>query len=152
MIDLLKKLFTRTTDEVSAAESIRTSRDVRIATCALLLEMAKIDGEFSELERKSIIEVLRNNYQFSAERAAAFMKAADEELEKSIDLWHFAKLINDNYSTEEKVKIIEIVWQIIYTDGVLDKHEDYLVHKLANLLRLSHEQLIAAKLKVIHST
>ena len=150
MIDLLKKFFTKTTDEASAAESVRTSRDVRIATCALLLEMAKIDGKLSELERKSIVEVLEDRYQLSAERAAAFMKDADEQLEKSIDLWHFAKLINENYSTEEKIKIIEMVWEIIYTDGILDKHEDYLVHKLANLLRLSHEQLIEAKLRVLH--
>jgi uncharacterized tellurite resistance protein B-like protein len=150
MMDLLKKFFTKTSDEVSAAESVQTSRDVRIATCALLLEMAKIDGKFSELERKSIVEVLENSYQLSAERATAFMEAADEQLEKSIDLWHFAKRINVNYSTEEKIKIIEMVWQIIYTDGILDKHEDYLAHKLANLLRLSHEQLIEAKLKVIH--
>ena len=151
MIDLLKKFFTKTSDEVSAAENVQTSRDVRIATCALLLEMAKIDGKFSELERKSIVEVLENSYQLSAERAAAFMEAADEQLEKSIDLWHFAKLINENYSTEDKIKIIEMVWQIIYTDGKLDKHEDYLAHKLATLLRLSHEQLIEAKLKVLHS-
>ena len=150
-MDLLKKFFAKTSDEVGAAENVQTSRDVRIATCALLLEMAKIDGKFSELERKSVVEVLENSYQLSAERATAFMEAADEQLEKSIDLWHFAKLINENYSTEEKIKIIEMVWQIIYTDGKLDKHEDYLAHKLANLLRLSHEQLIEAKLKVIHS-
>ena len=150
MIDLLKKFFTKTSDEAGAAESVRISRDVRIATCALLLEMARTDGEFSDLERESIVEVLRDNYQLSAERARAFMKSAEEELEKSIDLWHFAKLINENYSTEEKTKIIEIVWQIIYTDGRLDKHEDYLVHKLAKLLRLSHKQLIDAKLKVLY--
>jgi uncharacterized tellurite resistance protein B-like protein len=151
MMDLLKKFFTKTTNDATGAESVGTSLDVRIATCALLLEMAKIDGKFSELERKTVVEVLENSYQLSAERAAAFMEAADEQLEKSIDLWHFAKLINENYSTEEKVKIIEMVWQIIYTDGKLDKHEDYLAHKLATLLRLSHEQLIEAKLKVLHS-
>jgi uncharacterized tellurite resistance protein B-like protein len=78
------------------------------------------------------------------------MKAADDELERSIDLWQFAKLINENYSTDEKIKVIETVWQVIYTDGVLDKHEDYLVHKLAKLLRLSHKQLIDAKLKVLY--
>ena len=151
MMDLLKKFFTKTTNDATAAESVGASLDVRIATCALLLEMAKIDGKFSELERKTVVEVLENSYQLSAERAAAFMEAADEQLEKSIDLWHFAKLINENYSTEEKIKIIEMVWQIIYTDGKLDKHEDYLAHKLATLLRLSHEQLIEAKLKVLHS-
>ena len=151
MIDLLKKFFTKTSNEASADKSVRTSRDVRIASCALLLEMANIDGEFSELEKERIVEALTNNYQLSAEHAAALMKAAEDELEKSIDLWQFAKLINENYSTEKKIEVIETVWQVIYTDGILDKHEDYLVHKLAKLLRLSHKQLIDAKLKVLYS-
>jgi len=150
MIDLLKKFFAKTTREASADRKVQTSHDVRIATCALLLEMANIDGEFSELEKESIVEVLKNNYQLSAEHAAALMKAAEDELEKSIDLWQFAKHINENYSNEEKIKVIETVWQVIYTDGILDKHEDYLVHKLAKLLRLSHKQLIDAKLKVLY--
>jgi len=155
MMDLLKKFFAKATTETHAGESAGTSRDVRIATCALLLEMANIDGEFSELEKDSIVQVLRNNYQLSAEHAAALMKAAEkaaeDELKKSIDLWQFARLINENYSAEEKIKVIETVWQIIYTDGILDKHEDYLVHKLAKLLRLSHKELIDAKLKVLYS-
>jgi uncharacterized tellurite resistance protein B-like protein len=151
MMDLLKKFFQRTTDEKSAGEPVGTSYDVRIATCALLLEMAHIDGEFSELEKESILEVLKNKYHLSVEHAAALMKAAEDELEESIDLWQFAKRINENYSTEEKINIIETVWHLIYTDGVLDKHEDYLVHKLAKLLRLTHEQLIDAKLKVLES-
>ena len=150
MIDLLKKVFTKTTNGASTGKSVRTSPDVRLATCALLLEMANIDGRFSKLEKERIVELLRNNYQLSVEHAAALMKAAEDELEKSIDLWQFAKLINENYSTEEKIKVIETVWQVVYTDGILDKHEDYLVHKLANLLRLSHKQLIDAKLKVLH--
>ena len=150
MKDLLKKFFTKTTNEASAGKSVPTSRDVRIATCALLLEIANIDGEFSELEKERIVEVLINNYQLSVEHAAALMKAAEDELEKSIDLWQFAKLINENYSTEKKIEVIETVWQVIYTDGILDKHEDYLVHKLAKLLRLSHKQLIDAKLKVLY--
>jgi uncharacterized tellurite resistance protein B-like protein len=149
MMDLLKKFFARTADEKSAGKPVGTSYDVRIATCALLLEMAHIDGRFSELEKESILEVLKNKYELSVEHAAALMKAAEDELEKSIDLWQFAKRINESYSSDEKIEIIEMVWHLIYTDGVLDKHEDYLVHKLAKLLRLSHEQLIDAKLKVI---
>ena len=150
MKDLLKKFFAKRPNKASVDRKLESSRDVRMATCALLLEMANIDGKFSELEKESIIEVLKNNYQLSAEHASALMKAAEDELEKSIDLWQFAKLINENYSAEEKIKVIETVWQVIYTDGILDKHEDYLVHKLAKLLRLSHKQLIDAKLKVLY--
>ena len=150
MKNLLKKFFAKTSNESSVGAKVQNSHDVRIATCALLLEMANIDGEFSESEKESIVEVLKNNYKLSTEHAAALMKASEDELEKSIDLWQFAKRINENYSTEEKIKVIETVWQVIYTDGILDKHEDYLVHKLAKLLRLSHKQLIDAKLKVLY--
>jgi len=151
MIDLVKKFFGKSSSDISKAEKETASHDVRIATCALLLEMAHIDGEFSEPERESIISIIKKDYDLADEHAVALIEAAAEELKSSIDLWKFARLINQNYSTDEKIQIIEMVWRVIYTDGELDKHEDYLVHKLANLLRLTHKELIDAKLKVIHS-
>ena len=84
----------------------------------------------------------------SDEYVVALLEASHEELKGRIDLWQFTNLINQNYSMEEKVRIIEAIWRVAYTDGKLDKHEDYLVHKLAKLLRLSHKQLIEAKVKV----
>ncbi len=151
MIDILKKFFGKSTAEGTADKREETSHDIRIATCALFLEMANIDGEFSDSEKESIISILKKEYQLSDEHAAALIESANKELEKSIDLWQFTNLINQNYSKEEKLQIIETVWKIVYTDGRLDKHEDYLIHKLAKLLRLSHKELIDAKLKVIHS-
>jgi uncharacterized tellurite resistance protein B-like protein len=76
------------------------------------------------------------------------LEASNEELKGSIDLWQFTNLINHNYSIEEKIRVVEMVWNVVYADGKLDKHEDYLVHKLATLFRLTHKQLIEAKLKV----
>jgi len=62
MIDLVKKFFGKSRSNVSKAEKETTSHDVRIATCALLLEMAHIDGEFSESERESIINIIKTDY------------------------------------------------------------------------------------------
>lgn len=149
MIGKLKKFFGEG-GERSVDKKETTVHRIRIATCALLLEMAAIDGRFSESEKESIISILRNDYDLSDEHATALMGAAEEELKRSIDLWHFTNLINQNYSKDEKIQIIETVWKVVYADGRLDKHEDYLVHKLAQLLRLSHKELIEAKLKVIH--
>jgi uncharacterized tellurite resistance protein B-like protein len=73
-------------------------------------------------------------------------------LEESADLWQFARLINANYTNTEKIEIIETLWRIVYVDGKMDQYEHYLMNKLKNLLRLSHEQLIEAKLKVLHSS
>ena len=125
-----------------------TSHDIRIATCALFLEMSNIDGEFSKTERENIISIMKKHYDLSDEYVVTLLEASHEELKGSIDLWQFTNLINQNYSMEEKLRIIEVIWRVAYTDGKLDKHEDYLVHKLAKLLRLSHKQLIEAKVKV----
>ena len=150
MIDSLKKFFGRSSDRtVDRRET--ALHDIQIATCALLLEMATIDGEFNASEKERIISILKMNYSLSDEDATVLIEAADEEVKKSVDMWQFTNFINQNYSKDEKKQVIETVWQVIYADGRLDKHEDYLVHKLAKLLRLSHKELIDAKLKIIHS-
>ena len=149
MIDLVKTFFGKSggIDDTGSGEG--TGHDVRVATCALLLEMADIDGEFSADERRNILTILGTDYHLSAEYATELAEAARQEVEGSIDLWRFTNLINRNYSPAEKMRVIELVWEIAYADGRLDKHEDYLVHKLAKLLHLPHQQLIEAKLKVL---
>ncbi len=146
MIDRIKKFFGKTS--VKDGNKGISEHDIRIATCALFLEISQIDGEFSDLERGQIIETLKQDYGLSDDLALSLFEAAKEELNNSVDLWQFTNLINKNYTPEEKIQIIETVWRIAYTDDLLDKHEDYLARKLANLLRLTHKQLIDAKLKV----
>jgi uncharacterized tellurite resistance protein B-like protein len=149
MIELVKKFFSKESMSPMPEQRSVTSHDVRVATCALFLEMAHIDGEFNDSEKEQIIQTLKEDHGLSSEAVAELLKAAKEELKGSIDLWQFTNLINQNYSLEEKIRIMEMVWQLAYTDGTLDKHEDYLLHKMANLLRLTHKQLIEAKLKVL---
>lgn len=152
MLNTLKRFFNKiTTDDSSGPDQI-AEHDIRVATCALFLEMARIDELFTQEETATILSILRDKYGLSQEHSDALMTAAAEELKNSIDYWQFARLINENYSTEEKIEIIETLWRIVYVDGKLDKYEDHLIHKLSTLLRLSHDQLIHAKLKVLRST
>ena len=150
MIDIVKRFFGRIpADATSPAEN--TQHDARVAVCALLLEMAKIDETFTTAEMSQIISILKEKYGLSTEDADALISVAEQELEGSIDYWQFARLINENYSTEEKADIIEMLWQIVFVDGNMDKYENHLMHKLSDLLRLTHQQLIDAKIKVIRS-
>ena len=151
MIDVLKKFFNQATAEVSGDANHNTAHDIRVATCALLVEIARIDEKFTEAEMETILNILKQKYGLSQDHADALIAEAERELEKSVDLWQFTNLINENYSNEEKIKIIETLWQIVYVDGKMDQHEHYLMNKLQNLLRLTHDQLITAKLKVLHS-
>jgi uncharacterized tellurite resistance protein B-like protein len=151
MIDLFKRAFAKSQPRDTGGEAdVSREGDLRIATCALFLEIANIDDEFSEEERDSILAIIRSEYDLSEENALELTRRAMAELEGSVDLWRFTSLINENYTDEEKLRVVELLWRVVYADGKLDKHEDYIVHKLASLLRLTHKQLIAAKLKVLH--
>ena len=152
MLDIVKRFFGKATAYNSNAVNQNTAHDLRVATCALFMEMARIDETFTEAEVESILSILKEKYGLSREYADALIEEADKELDKSVDLWQFARLINENYSTDEKIEIVETLWQIVYVDGKMDQYEHYLMNKLKNLLRLSHGQLIDAKLKVKNSS
>ena len=150
MLESLKRFFNQAKVEHSRIENQATEHDVRVATCALFVEMARIDEKFTQAEVDTILSILREKYGLSREHADALLAEADKELEASVDLWQFARLINENYSVDEKIEIIETLWQMVYVDGKMDRYEHYLMNKLKNLLRLSHDQLINAKLKILH--
>jgi uncharacterized tellurite resistance protein B-like protein len=151
MLDIVKRFFSKTESETAKNSDQATEHDVRVAACALFVEMARIDEKFTEAEMDTILSIVQERYGLSREHADALVAEADKELDKSVDLWQFARLINENYSIDEKIEIIELLWRMVFVDGKMDRYEHYLMNKLKNLLRLSHDQLIAAKIKVLHS-
>ncbi|MFO7972781.1 MAG: TerB family tellurite resistance protein [Desulfobacterales bacterium] len=151
MIDMVKQFFSKTKNHNSSTEKQNREHDLCVATCALFVEMARIDGTFTQAELETILWILKEKYGLSGEHADALIQDADKEREQSVDLWQFARLINENYSTEEKIEVVETLWRIVYIDGKMDRYEHYLMNRLKNLLRLSHNQLIDAKLKVKYS-
>jgi uncharacterized tellurite resistance protein B-like protein len=152
MINIMKKFFGKLEPNGTGNDSRPNQHDLHVAVCALCIEMARIDNNFTQQELKTLVTILNQKYQLSTENAEALMAAADQALEDSVDLWQFAHLINENYAMDEKIGIIEILWQVVYVDGKMDEHEHYLMNKLSTLLRLSHDQLIDAKLKVLHDS
>lgn len=128
-----------------------TSHNIQVATCALLIEMARIDDEFDQSEKDRIIEIIKSGYNLTEQEIDQLMDLAKQELDSRIDLWSFTNLINQHYTAQQKMKVIETIWEIVYADGRLSAHEDYLVHKLYKMLGLTHKQLIEAKMKVAKS-
>lgn len=144
MIDTLKRFFG---GEKSVDEDAKTeSHDIKIATCAIFLEMANIDEEFSAEEQTHIVDLIKSRFGLDANLANELIDAAHEELKKSVDLWQFTNQVNQNYSRDEKLNIIESIWTLVLIDGIVDKHEDYLMRKLTRLLRLVHKDMIDTKL------
>jgi uncharacterized tellurite resistance protein B-like protein len=149
MIDIVKKFFSKSTPVDAVSTQQAPAHDIQVAVCALCIEIAGIDEKFTQQELETLLSILIKKYNLSSDKAEALMAVADQALEDSVDLWQFAQLINENYAIEEKMEIIEMLWKIVYVDGKMDEHEHYLMNKLSSLLRLSHNQLIDAKLKVL---
>ena len=118
---------------------------VRVATCALLLEVAHADEEFSPAERRHIEEALERHFGLDEGTRAELIALADAERRRSIDHFQFTKLINEHYDLGQKMVLAEVMWGIILADGTVAKHEAYLVRKLANLLDLEPAYLSQAR-------
>ncbi len=148
IINLKKRLLKR--EEVDTKYPVQPElQRIQMATCILLLEVAQSDDEFSSLEKTTITAILKREFQISGDSIEQLMEIAKRKRDESIDLWEFTHLINKNYSREDKIRVIENAWKVIYADAKLDKYEDHLIHKLARLLNLAHSELIKAKLKVL---
>jgi len=126
----------------------QSSDKVAIATCALLLEMANTDEEFSEIEETEIKTIMQSEFNLSEDKVDEIIKLSDEERKESLDLWQFTNLINENFSKEEKIRVVEYIWQVIYADEKVDQYEEYLIRKLSYLLNVDHKDMIDAKLRV----
>jgi uncharacterized tellurite resistance protein B-like protein len=119
-----------------------------MAACVLLLETALTDDTFSEHERLHILQVLRERFGLEEADAEALLAEAAEERNASADLWRFTRMVNESFDVQEKIGIIEEIWRLVYADGELSSHEDYLLRKFRELLHLTHRQVIDAKMRV----
>jgi len=122
---------------------------VQVATCALLLEVAHSDGHYQATEAMVVNDLLAGMFNIPAEVVTELVEFARDHQQNSTDLFQFAREINAHFTLEEKLTVMEGVWRVIYADGKLDKFEDAVARQLATLLRLSHREAIACKMKVL---
>ena len=143
MIGLIKKILG---DGNQRQETNSESADVHVALCVLMLEAAHIDGECSDEEMAHVIETLVSRCSVPRQEITELIDRAYRKRKDSIDLFTFTRWLNRNYTKEQKLAVLESVWRVIHIDGRLEGHEDHFAHKLANLLRLTHRELIDAKI------
>jgi uncharacterized tellurite resistance protein B-like protein len=152
MLDYLRKVFTESQPETiqnsvnSSAE--RKNKKVEIAACALFIEIAKADGEFTEEERKFIISEMKSTFNLDDEYVNDLMQLAEQRMKESVSLYEFTGVINTTFNQQEKIDLIESLWKLIYKDDKLNKYEDHLIKRIAATINIEHKEIINAKLWV----
>ena len=147
MLDGLREFFfSRMTppadDPVEAPER---SRDIRLAACALLLELAYADDDFSTDERQHLEHAVRRHFGMDRKEADELLRLAEEQRRQAPDLWQFTNLIRQHYSTGQKMVLAEIMWGVVFSDGELSTREEYLIRKVSSLLGLEMGYLTEAR-------
>ncbi len=122
---------------------------LRLATAAVLLDIAYADGEFTPAEDGNVVGFLTDRFALSPDDAKELVEAAEEIRKKMVDHFALTHYIRKNTPLPERIDIVKTMWRLVYSDGRLDDHEGYLVRKLADLLGLEHHVMIDAKSAVL---
>jgi len=121
---------------------------ITVAACALLLELAYADDEFTDDERKHIETAMAHHFDLPSTMVAEVVALAEQERQRSVDLYQFTRLIADRYDAGQKMVLAEVMWRVVYADGELAKHESYLMRKISGLLDLKPGFLSEARNRV----
>lgn len=118
---------------------------VQVAACALLLELAHADGEFSPEERAHIERAVERHFGLDDATGRELLALAEAERRESIDHFQFTRIIAEQYDLGQKMVLAEVMWGVILADGQIATHEGWLVRKLAHLLELEPGYLAEAR-------
>lgn len=147
MLDAIRSFFdsSMSAQDESPQEQ---KKDIRLAACALLLELAHADDEFTEEEVNHLTNAIRRQYGLDEEQAGQLIELAEQERKQAVDLYQFTKLIRESYSLGQKMVLAEVMWGVVYADGELTADEEYLLRKMCNLLQLEPGYLADVRRRV----
>ena len=148
MVSAIKQFFQSHIQPPSDSQGRVSEHSVRIATAALLIEMMRADSKISEDEQETITSTIRSRFKLTIEETGELLKLAEEEIHKATGYFEFTSLINKGFTYDQKVMVIEHLWDVAFSDAILDKYEEYMVRKIADLIHVSHRDYIEAKLKI----
>ena len=137
---MFKKIFKK--------EKKENSGNKKILVAALLIHAAKVDENYSDIEKKIIKEALINLNNINSDQAEDLMKLAEKKEEESNQMLEFTREIK-KHPMEFRLKIIEIIWKIVYSDDVSDNYESNLIRRICGLLYISDKDngIIRTKVK-----
>ena len=123
-------------------------QDLRVATAALLVHAAAIDGDISDIERDKLQSLLKLRFELDDDGAKALIAQATAADDKAVDLYHFTHLLNGSLDGNARLRVIEMMWTIAYADGAVSEFEDNLIWRVADLLGVASAERIALRHRV----
>lgn len=148
MINRIKTLL-RTGPGGQAGKGGRSHEDKQVAAAALLVEAARMDSHFEPEERLVITQLLQQRFGLSDEETKSLIAEAEVVQENSNQLIRFTKSIKANFTEEERIELLEMLWEVAYADGKLHHYEANLLRRVGGLIYVSDRDRGAARKRVL---
>lgn len=147
MLDVLKSFLSDLGDGAKAPEEFGAD-DYRLAAAALLVRVMAVDGKDQEAEHDKLRSILQHQFDLDDEQTGALIEAATAADREAIDLYRFTSLINRTLDNAGRLRLVEMMWEIVYADGKVNEFEDNIIWRAADLLHISQHDRIAMRRRV----
>ena len=148
MISSIKKFFEEKLQLDARISATDKGTRLPLATAALMFEVLKSDTTIDRRELDALLKVLQVKFTLEAESVTQIMALAEEASLHATSLYEFTSLINASYGYEERVQLVEHLWQIAFADKHVDRYEDHIIRRIADLIHVRHSDFIRTKLTV----
>jgi len=144
MLNAISKFFDTHFGQEDDSEASYESR-LQLASAALMIELIRADRQFDQAETDAMLAILKERFDLDQSAMDELMILAEEEAREATSLYQFTSLMNEHFDHREKVLMILNMWEVAYADGRIDRYEEHLIRKVADLLYLSHKDFITSK-------
>lgn len=149
MLAHLRKFLDSQVDLIKHSKEEPREQGFQFATAALLIEMTRADFEVKREELSAVAKAIRDAFSLSEKQTETLVALAETEIDHATSLHEFTATLNAELNSEQKRHVVELLWQVAYADGRLDKYEDHFVRKIADLLYVRHSEFMKAKHRVL---
>ena len=143
MLSNLKKFFNS-----QKIEEQDTEENYEAACAALLCEAAYMDGAYDSKEKEIIVKLIKKQFNLDDEEALIIVDSGEQLSQESSQIYGFTRAIKQSWKLENRIKILEMLWEVAYADGVLDPAEDMLIRRIAGLIHVEDRERMQAKNKI----
>ena len=146
MIKSIERFYNKRIKSSGGVTSVEaTDQALMLATAALLIEISRADSVITPEETETITNAVRKTFSLTEKETEELIEMAEVQVKEAVSFYQFTHLINKGFSYEKKLHLIDLLWQVVFADSEMEKHEEYFVRKIADLLHVSHRDLISAK-------
>jgi len=147
MIDQIKAFFTDS--ETATSPQTDFADNIPLAAAALLIETATMDGFFDTTEKEKIICLLTKNFDLETDAVEKIIDTVQEKGDNPNQVFSSSQIINKSLDYEERIIIMEMIWEVILVDGDVHDFESSLARRVAGLIHIKDQHNGAAKKRVV---